>query len=146
MLKFTPGVLVTNGTDITVLGEGKPVIYINGREVKNLEELRAYQSTNASSIEVIRQPDAQYDASVSCIIRITLRETYKDYMGLNVSNATEVKNRISNTTNLNYLVNKGIFQVWPHWDTAVSMNMHRTTQNPSSLTPMEAFSRTMAIV
>ncbi len=109
MLKFTPGVMVTNGTDITVLGEGKPVIYINGREVKNLEELRAYQSTNASSIEVIRQPDAQYDASVSCIIRITLRETYKDYMGLNVSNATEFKNRISNTTNLNYLVNKGIF-------------------------------------
>lgn len=64
MLKFTPGVMVTNGTDITVLGEGKPVIYINGREVKNLEELRAYQSTNASSIEVIRQPDAQYDASL----------------------------------------------------------------------------------
>lgn len=108
MLKFVPGVMVSNGTDISVLGKGKPAIYINGREVKNLEELRAYQSVNASSIEVIRQPGAQYDASTSCVIRITLRETYKDYMGLDVSNATDFNNRVGNTTNLNFLLNKGI--------------------------------------
>lgn len=107
MLRFTPGVMVQN-TDIEVLGKGRPKIYINGREVKNMEELYAHQSTNVRSIEIIRQPDAQYDASTPCVIRITLRENVRDYMGLNVSNATDIKEKVSNTTSLNYNINKGI--------------------------------------
>lgn len=107
MLRLTPGVMVQN-TDIEVLGKGKPEIYINGRKVKNKEELYAHQSTNVRSIEIIRQPDAQYDASTPCVIRITLRENVRDYMGLNASNATDIKEKVSNTTSLNYNINKGI--------------------------------------
>ena len=109
MLKFTPGVIVRGGNEISVLGKGTPKIYINGREVKNQEELYAYQSTDVSSIEVIRQPDASYDASTSCVIRINTKERYKEYMGLNVSNSTDIKEKISNSTNLNFNINKGIF-------------------------------------
>ncbi|MEG2599999.1 MAG: TonB-dependent receptor [Muribaculaceae bacterium] len=109
MLRFTPGVVVKGGTDISILGSGSPKIYINDHEVKNKEELYAYQSTNVSSIEVIRQSDASHNASTSCVIRITTKERYKDYLGLNISNAIDLKEKVSNTTNLNVNVNKGVF-------------------------------------
>lgn len=64
-----PGV-IRNGKSIEVLGKGAPLIYINGRQVRNVSELDQLSSNSIKDIEVITTPGAQYDASVNSVIRI----------------------------------------------------------------------------
>ncbi len=62
--------VVKNGDDITVLGKGTPLIYINNRLVRNQQELEKLSSTTIKKITVITNPGPEYDASVSSVIRI----------------------------------------------------------------------------
>ncbi len=108
MLKFVPGVIVRAGTDISIMGKGSPIIYVNGKEIKNRSELSAYQSTDVSEIEVVRDLDASYSASASCAIKITTRQLYKNYLGANISNALNIRERVSDVSNASINLNKGI--------------------------------------
>jgi hypothetical protein len=57
--------------DISVFGKGKPLIYINNREVRSNEELEQLNSSQIKNIEVITSPGAKYPATVNAVIRIT---------------------------------------------------------------------------
>lgn len=108
MLKFVPGVIVRGGTDISIMGKGAPIIYVNGREIKDQSELATYQSTDVSEIEIIRNTDASYKSSASCAIRITTKQQYKEYLGANISNALNICEKVSDRTNASINLNKGI--------------------------------------
>lgn len=56
--------------EYVVFGKGKPQIYINGRKLRNNDELLKLESKDIKSIEVLTNPGAQYDASVHSVIRI----------------------------------------------------------------------------
>ena len=57
--------------DYTVFGKGAPLIYINGRMVRNKkEELDRLNSNDILNVEVITNPGAEYDATVKSVIRI----------------------------------------------------------------------------
>ena len=69
-----PGV-IKKGDGIEVLGKGSPVVYINGRLVRDNSELEQLNSDEIKHIEVISNPGARYDATVSAVIRIqTIRK------------------------------------------------------------------------
>lgn len=69
MLAKVPG-MTQKGDDLEVIGKGTPVYYINGRKVNDKEELKRLRSEEIKDVEVITNPGAQYDATVSAVVRI----------------------------------------------------------------------------
>lgn len=54
-----------------MLGKGKPIVYINGRQVRDPSELDQLASSDIKSVDVVTSPGARYDSSVNAVIRIT---------------------------------------------------------------------------
>ena len=69
MLAKVPG-MTQRGDDLEVLGKGAPIYYINGRKVSDQDELKRLRSEEIREVEVITNPGAQYDATVSAVVRI----------------------------------------------------------------------------
>ncbi len=69
VLQKIPGV-TKDGDTYEVFGKGEPLIYINGREVMNKEELERLNSDEIRNVELITNPGSKYDASVKAVIRI----------------------------------------------------------------------------
>lgn len=59
-----------SGSEIEVLGKGSPLIFINGRQVRDRSELDQLASTDIKSVDVVTAPGARYDSSVNAVIRI----------------------------------------------------------------------------
>lgn len=60
-----------NGSAIEVLGKGTPLIYVNGRQVRDMSELDQLASTQVKNVDVITNPGARYASTVNSVIRIT---------------------------------------------------------------------------
>ena len=69
VLAHVPGV-IRNGNSIEVIGRGTPLIYINGRQMRNKNELDQLSSDQIKDVEVVMTPGAKYDATVKAVIRI----------------------------------------------------------------------------
>ena len=100
MLRWTPGVLVDNNDGISIIGKGSSEIYINDKKVMNNSELRALSPSNVSKIEIIREPDAKYSSQTESVIKIYTKKPIKDYLAASLLDAVDIKQRVSNTTNL----------------------------------------------
>ena len=64
-----PGVQ-KKGTSVEVFGKGTPLIYINGRQMRNESELAQLSSENIQSVELVTNPGAKYKADVEAVILI----------------------------------------------------------------------------
>ena len=69
VLRKVPG-MIKKGEDLEVIGRGTPIYYINGRRVHDTDELKCLMSDEIADIEVISNPGAMYDATVSAVVRI----------------------------------------------------------------------------
>ena len=69
VFKHVPGLVQRDG-EYEVFGKGKPLVYVNGRKVYDMSELKQLSSADIKSIELITNPGAKYDASVNAVIRI----------------------------------------------------------------------------
>ena len=78
-----PGV-IHKGESIEVLGKGTPVVYINGRLVRDNAELEQLNSDEIKHVEVIHNPGARYDATVNAVIRIQTIRKQGDGFGFNL--------------------------------------------------------------
>ena len=59
---------------IAVVGKGTPVIYINGRLMRNSQELEMLTSADLKSVEIITNPSAKYGPEVSSVILIRTKK------------------------------------------------------------------------
>ena len=84
LLDRIPNVSAQNG-NIKVFGRGEPVIYINGRQMRDRSELDRLSSDNIKSVEVISNPGARYAASTKAVIRITTKKIKGDGFGFDVT-------------------------------------------------------------
>ena len=84
MLAKVPG-MTAKGEELEVLGKGTPVIYINGRKMHDKEELKRLRSEEIVSVEVITNPGAQYDATVSSVVRIKTIRREGDGFGFDLN-------------------------------------------------------------
>lgn len=82
LLNKIPNVTSQDGA-VTVFGRGTPEIYINGRKVRNSQELDRLSSDDIKSVEVVSNPGARYDASVKAVIRIITKKKAGEGFGLN---------------------------------------------------------------
>lgn len=62
--------VIKSGSGIEVLGKGVPLVYINGRQVRDMSELDRLASTQIKSVDVITNPGARYASTVNSVIRI----------------------------------------------------------------------------
>ena len=69
VLGHVPGV-IRKDNEYEVFGKGTPVIYINGRKMRNSRELEQLKSTDIKSIELVSNPGAKYDATVGAVVKI----------------------------------------------------------------------------
>jgi hypothetical protein len=88
MLVMVPGM---TGTDDSpeVLGKGSPLIYINGRKMRDASELKRLRSEDIRDVEVINNPGAQYDAQVLAVVRIRTRKQQGEGLNLHLTAADE---------------------------------------------------------
>ena len=88
LLDRIPKVSAQNGS-IEVFGRGEPVIYINGRQMRNRSELDRLHSDNIKSVEVITNPGARYASSTKAVIRITTKKIQGEGFGFDASTTGE---------------------------------------------------------
>lgn len=100
VLKKLPGVVSKDG-GYEVIGKGTPIIYINGRLLRDSSELEQLSSRDIKSVDVVQNPGARYDATVKAVIRIQTVKRAGDGFGFDASS----KWSQSKYTNLNEVVN-----------------------------------------
>ena len=109
MLVKVPGM---TGSDESpeVLGKGAPLIYVNGRLLRDASELKRLRSEDIRDVEVINNPGAQYDATVRAVVRIHTRRQQGDGLSLDLTLTDDQDlrygfNRPSGKLGLNYRTN-----------------------------------------
>lgn len=87
-----------------VFGKGAPLIYINGRKVRSMDELEQLNSSDIRQVEVVTNPGARYDASVKSVIRIRTVKRKGDGFGFDVRSTYSYaeKSQWHEQANLNY--------------------------------------------
>ncbi|WP_423128671.1 outer membrane beta-barrel protein [Gaoshiqia sp. Z1-71] len=103
VLRRSPGLLVDNNDKITVFGKGSPIIFLNGREIRNSSEIANLQSNDITSIEIDRNPSAEYSASGNAVVHITTKKITEDKLNFQLYNysyfAKRYRNRIGANIN-----------------------------------------------
>lgn len=84
LLDRVPNVSAQNGT-IKVFGRGEPMIYINGKQMRDKSELDRLRSDIIKSVEVITNPGASYPASAKAVICITTKKTPGEGLGIDAT-------------------------------------------------------------
>ncbi len=71
VLGMLPRVHVDEKGEVSVFAKGTPLVYINRRQVRDMNELSQLKSSDIKDIQVVTNPGAKYDASVKSVILIT---------------------------------------------------------------------------
>ena len=84
LLDRIPNLSAQNGS-IKVFGRGEPMIYINGKQMRDKSELDRLRSDIIKSVEVITNPGASYPASAKAVICITTKKTPGEGLGIDAT-------------------------------------------------------------
>ncbi len=101
VLQRSPGVIVDNQNNITVLGKGTPVVFINDKEVNSTSELELLQSGDIDKIEINRNPSAEYSASGHAVIKITTKKITKENLNILIYTNPEFGRKYSQVSGFN---------------------------------------------
>ena len=72
VMRYLPGAWSDGVSPIpTVLGKGKPKVYLNGRLVRDESEVKQLRAREIKQIELDTNPGAEYSSSTEAVIRIT---------------------------------------------------------------------------
>lgn len=122
ILERVPGIEGKDGK-FMVFGKGTPLIYINGRKLYDTSELEKITADEVHSVDLIRNPGAEYGASVKAVLSIRLARKKGDGLGVNASTQWTQAHRTSHNQqlNLNYrhdkldIFTRFSFQQWKDW-------------------------------
>ncbi len=105
--------LVTRkGESVEVLGRGTPIIYINGRLVRDNKDLEQLNADMIKSVEVITNPGARYDASVGSVIRIRTKRPKGEGFGVDYSSDLRWREKLSTIQIANVKYNSGGLEIF----------------------------------
>lgn len=105
-LKKTPGVVVSQDNTITINGASGALVMINGRQTYLQPEdlaqlLKSISSSDLRSIEIIKNPSAEYDASgTGGIINLVLKKSMAEGFNGSINNGIAYGHTIKQNTNL----------------------------------------------
>ena len=78
-----PGI-VKDDDKLTVFGKGEPLVYINGRQVRDFSELEQLNAKDIQRVELVTNPGARYDATVGAVVRIVTKKNPNEGLGVDV--------------------------------------------------------------
>ncbi len=78
-----PGI-VKNNDKLTVFGKGEPLVFINGRQVRDHSELEQLNAKDIQRVELVTNPGAKYDATVGAVVRIVTKKNPNEGLGVDV--------------------------------------------------------------
>lgn len=108
LLKDVPGLIVTDNS-IAIPSKGSVKVMFNGRlkrissdQLTNI--LKSYTASNVAKIEIIREPDAKFDAEGNYGVINIITEKQADYLGGSVGNTVNYNTKCYDAVrgNLNY--------------------------------------------
>lgn len=103
VLERLPGVTLKDEA-FEVFGKGTPQIFVNGRQIRDNEELEQLNSNEIKAVEVVMNPGSRYDASVRSVIRIQTLRKQGEGFGFDLRSTTyQGENTdLIETVNMNY--------------------------------------------
>ncbi|WGQ09204.1 TonB-dependent receptor [Pedobacter gandavensis] len=112
-LKKTPGIIVNQDNSITLNGSGAALVMINGRQTYLQSEelaqlLKTMSASDLKSIEVIKNPSAEYDAAgTGGIVNLVLKKSVAEGFNGSINNGIAYGRSLKQNTNLNLNFRKG---------------------------------------
>lgn len=112
-LKKTPGIVVNQDNTITLNGSSGALVMINGRQTylqaaELSELLKSMAASDLKSIEIIKNPSAEYDAAgTGGIINLVLQKPIAEGFNGSINNGIAYGSTIKQNTNLNLNYRKG---------------------------------------
>lgn len=98
--------ITTQKNTIKVFGKGTPLIYINNRLVRNDHELEQLKSEQIKDVQLIMNPESQYDAETNAVIKITTLRPTGDGIGGSLSLRGEQKSEFTHSGQLDLTYRK----------------------------------------
>lgn len=129
LLGKLPSVRVDNGI-YSVFGKGVATIYVNNRRLRDNSELRWISPADIATVEIVRNPGAEYDADVPAVIKIRLKKAAFDGLGVRMSVYGQKGRRFSDTENVSLTYNANPVSLF--FDASNSSNRMNTDQMNSS--------------
>lgn len=132
VLSHIPMVTGING-ELTVFGRGTPTIYINGREIRDPNELQRLQSDKILTVELITNPGVAYASNINSVIRITTIPEQGEGFGFNLSQTTNAWNYVRNASDVNVSYNKNGLEIFGN------LNLYEGKRKYEDLSEMTTF-------
>ena len=99
--------IAKRGEGFEILGKGAPLIYVNGRKLRDLQELKNIQSDNIRNVDVVQNPGARYDASVNAVIIIRTKRAAGEGLGVELSSWSRSGRGYANNERINLTYRTG---------------------------------------
>ena len=109
-----PMVLGRDGV-FEVFGKGSPAIYVNGRLVRDSNELIQISSADIKTVEVVTNPGVKYDATVNSVIRITTKRPQGEGFSGLLRSALRENKYITNVNQANFKYRTGGLEVFANF-------------------------------
>ena len=101
VLAHVPG-LTKKKDGYEVFGKGTPIIYINGRQMRDATELERLKSSDIKNVEVITNPGSKYNATVRAVVKIRTKKAVGDGFGFDVRSAYYQSENVDLSERLNW--------------------------------------------
>ena len=111
VLSHIPG-LIKKKDGYEVFGKGMPVIYINGRQMRDATELERLKSGDIKSVEVIANPGSRYDATVKAVVKIRTKRVQGDGFGFDVRSSYYQSENVDLVEQLNWKYRHGRLELF----------------------------------
>ena len=100
ILSFLPGV-ISSSNGVSVMGKGKPLILLNGREIRSQSELEVLQPDQIKEVSVDTHPSAEYSSQYNSVIHITTISSIKDYVSSQIFHTSKFARKYSDREGVN---------------------------------------------
>lgn len=148
VLKKTPGIFVDGENNISIGGRNSVLVILNGKQTYMQKDelvslLKSTPSSSVTSVEVIHNPSAQYDAEGSGgIININMDRNKSEGFFLSVNNGLSYWNHLRENTELSFSYLKGRFSVSGSYNHAfgyygMDYGMHRIQNGKDYYSPTD---------
>ena len=115
VLSHIPMVTGING-ELNVFGRGTPVVYINGREVRNQSDLQQLKSDEIRYVELISNPGAAYASDIAAVLKIKTIPPAGDGFGIDITDALGFWSYARNNTDVNMRYRHNGFEVFGNFN------------------------------
>lgn len=106
VLSFLPFV-TTNKENISIMGKGKILIMLNGREVKSMSEISRLTPSQIKEMNVVPHASSIYGAEYDAVIKIKTVSDIKDYLSSQVKHSSVFARDYSNSQTADVNFKKG---------------------------------------